>query len=164
MAVAAPGGDSAAGIGGSDSGGDVDAPGEYITINGGTVTATGGDFAAGIGGGGSTAGKHITISGGMVTATGGSYGGAGIGGGSYAMGSDITISGGTVVANGGLHILLPEKARVLVAGTVVQRKTSSLRIGWPSRRIATIRRRRRFCTRARRRISPVRFTASAMRR
>lgn len=84
------------------------APGSYITINSGIITAAGGENAdyggAGIGTswGNSdfTYGGTITINGGVVTATGGKYG-AGIGGGMYMNGGTIIINGGTIIAIGG---------------------------------------------------------------
>ncbi|MGE5494568.1 MAG: hypothetical protein ACM3S4_04625 [Burkholderiales bacterium] len=94
--LTAIGGDSAAGIGGSN-----EASGA-ITISSGTVTANGGGAAAGIGGAyGAGVGGEVTISGGTVTATAGHSWGAGIGGGYYGHGGKVTISGGTVIATGG---------------------------------------------------------------
>lgn len=87
------------------------APGSYITINSGIITATGGNGneygwygGAGIGTcWGNPEAKYggtITINGGIVTATGGS-GASGIGGGSKMNGGTTIINGGTVIATGG---------------------------------------------------------------
>ena len=101
----ATGGDSGAGIGGTNN-----VSCGNIVIASGTVTATGTGHCAGIGsgyaGGANITCGDITISGGTVTAQGGTYA-AGIGSG-YAWGAhitcgDITISGGTVTATGGKY-------------------------------------------------------------
>ena len=101
--ITATGGADAAGIGGGDSGFDVEIYGGhsgYITIDGGTVSATGGVNGAGIGGGQSGTCESVIIRGGEITATGGEDA-AGIGGGDNGFGSEITIRGGTVTARGG---------------------------------------------------------------
>lgn len=84
------------------------APGSYITINSGIITAASDENSvvggAGIGTSwGNTEinyGGTITINGGVVTATGGERA-AGIGGGSSMNGGTIIINGGTVIATGG---------------------------------------------------------------
>ena len=81
-------------------GGDYEAIGNHITINGGDITVTGGAAAAGIGGGAYGAGENITINGGTVTVTGG-YDAAGIGGGVCESGDHITINGGNITVTGG---------------------------------------------------------------
>jgi len=90
------GGQSAAGIGGSE-----EAHCGVITINGGTVTAIGAERGTGIGNGAFYSGTdgQVFINGGTVTATGSSYG-AGIGGGQAANGGTVTITGGDVTAKG----------------------------------------------------------------
>ena len=90
------GGQSAAGIGGSE-----EAHCGVITINGGTVTAIGAEQGTGIGNGAFYSGTdgQVIINGGTVTATGSSYG-AGIGGGQAANGGTVTITGGDVTAIG----------------------------------------------------------------
>lgn len=128
----ATGGDSSAGIGGSNGLANKYEPDAgSITIRGGTVVATSKYGGAGIGGGHSGNGGTITISGGNVTANGGKNGAgigggdhgdggttiirddadvtaqggagaAGIGGGSVGDGGIITVNGGTVTARGGV--------------------------------------------------------------
>ena len=128
----ATGGDSSAGIGGSNGLANKYEPDAgSITIRGGTVVATSKSGGAGIGGGNRGNGGTITISGGNVTANGGENGAgigggghgdggttiirddadvtaqggagaAGIGGGSAGDGGIITVNGGTVTARGGV--------------------------------------------------------------
>ena len=97
-ALAAAGGEDAAGIGG---GYKTSACGN-ISISSGTIVATGGKNSAGIGSGRKSACGDITISGGTVEATGGEDA-AGIGSGRKSACGDITISGGTVEATGGKY-------------------------------------------------------------
>ena len=131
----ATGGESAAGIGGGDSG-----YGSNITINGGTVSANGGGSAAGIGGGSYGSGSYITINGGTVWARGGNYGAAGIGGGNFGSGSNITINGGRVTATGGISgagigggfdssgsdIFMPVNYRIKAGGTFIHNDGADL--------------------------------------
>lgn len=100
--VTAYGGESGAGIGGSN-GGNYNG---IITINGGVISAIGGidddrGGSAGIGGGYGGSGGTIIINDGIVNAKGGATG-AGIGGGSDGSGGSITINGGKVNAIGGV--------------------------------------------------------------
>lgn len=100
--VTAYGGESGAGIGGSN-GGNYNG---IITINGGVISAIGGidddrGGSAGIGGGYGGSSGTIIINDGIVNAKGGATG-AGIGGGSDGSGGSITINGGKVNAIGGV--------------------------------------------------------------
>lgn len=119
--IYAEGGNSAAGIGGSNNG-----SGE-VTISGGEVTAQGSYSAAGIGGSGVGSGK-VTIKNGKVTAMSKSYAAA-IGGGSVGSG-DVTILDGTVtttlVENSSYNVTgigggsgCDEKSTVRILGGVV---------------------------------------------
>ena len=119
--IYAEGGNSAAGIGGSNNG-----SGE-VTISGGEVTAQGSYSAAGIGGSGVGSGK-VTIKNGKVTAMSKGYAAA-IGGGSVGSG-DVTILDGTVtttlVENSSYNVTgigggsgCPEKSTVRILGGVV---------------------------------------------
>lgn len=119
--IYAEGGNSAAGIGGSNNG-----SGE-VTISGGEVTAQGSYSAAGIGGSGVGSGK-VTIKNGKVTAMSKGYAAA-IGGGSVGSG-DVTILDGTVtttlVENSSYNVTgigggsgCDEKSTVRILGGVV---------------------------------------------
>ena len=90
-----------AGIGGG-GGGDGTGPDEWITVNGGRITAKGGGHGAGIGAGAIASSGNIRINGGFVKSFGGTHG-SGFGGACNPQDSSafqIVLTGGTLLPSG----------------------------------------------------------------